>query len=688
MAHTYFLFEGKKRYVKKVISKSVADFPFLKKEFLTNKNNIDPKLVPYRSQIKFFWKCKKGHEFQVSPGNRFTHLAPSSKIKTKKFSICPYCKNFKVSKDNNLKFLYPKIANMWNYKKNILKPEEVYSKSQIKFWWICSNNHEFKKQVNLMVDQKGFCGGCGKKDGTFKRFLTKDNSLGFKYPELAKEWHPTKNGKLKPKDIIAGGNKKYWWKCSKGFDHEYQQSIYDKATTKRNKSGCPFCAFKILCKTNTLAYMYPEVAAQWHPTKNGKLKPNKVTAHAQRIKPWWKCNKGHEWQALVSSRTVMGTGCKKCTGIGISYMEIRIYTELLSIFRDILWSYKIKGYQSDLFIPQLKLAIEIDGFYWHKDPKKVNFDNKKSNFFRKNNIKLIRIRENGLPLLDPGMDINAYFINTKKIEIHKLLDQILKIKGTRIFNKKFKDYKKQNSFVNNKLYRKICSHLPSPIFENSLAYKRKDLEEEWDYKKNYPLVPSMFKLGSQLLVWWICKKKHSFQARIGNRCILKRNCPYCAGRYALPKFNLKTEFPEVTKFWNYKLNKLKPENYTPVSGVFVWWNCPKGHIYRRSIAHRTSSSGSRNRICPCETRHQNGSLFKPTVYPLLRDEFSKKNKKKLEDYNFFSKEKVIWKCKNGHEYKNSVYRRIFYAERCFKCIDKVILTRRPLHDKNESKILN
>jgi len=688
MAHTYFIFEGKKRYVKEVRDKSVADFPILKKEFLVKKNNIDPKLVPYRSQIKFYWKCKKGHEFRVSPGNRFTHLSPSSKLKSKKFSKCPYCSNFKVSKDNNLKFLHPKIALMWNYKKNILKPEEVYVRSQKKFWWICKNKHEFKKQVYLMVDQKGFCGGCGKKDGSLKRFLTTDNSLEFRFPDLAKEWHPTKNGKVKPKDVIAGGNKKYWWKCTKGFDHNFQQSIYDRAFGY--KTGCPFCVFKILCKTNSLKYMYPDIASEWHPTKNGKLTPDKVTAHAQKIKAWWICKKKHEWMALVSSRTAQGSGCKKCTGIGISYMEIRTYSELISIFKDIEWSYKIKGYQCDLFIPQLNLAIEVDGQYWHKVQRRINFDHKKNHFFKKNNIKLIRVRENGLPLMDPEMDINAYFINTKIVDIHKLLDKILKLKTSIKIIKKINHYKKNNNFINNELYRKICSNLPSPIFKNSLAYKRKDLKKEWDYEKNFPLVPSMFKLSSNLLVCWICKKKHSYQARIGNRTILKRNCPYCAGRYALTDFNLKTEHPEIAKQWNYKLNSKKPENFTPTSGQHVWWNCSKGHIYRKSIAHKThvpKNGRTANRTCPCETKHQNGKLYRPTIFPLLRKEFSKKNEKKLKSFSSFDRISLIWKCKNGHEYKNSIYRRIFYEERCFKCINKVILLLRPLHDKNETKML-
>ena len=201
----------------------------------------------------------------------------------------------------------------------------------------------------------------------------------------------------------------------------------------------------------------------------------------------------------------------------------------------------------------------------------------------------------------------------------------------------------------------------------------------------------MFKLSSNISIWWICKKKHSYEAKIGNRTILKRNCPYCAGRYALPDFNLKTEYPEIANDWNFKLNSKKPENFTPTSGQHVWWTCSKGHIYRKSIAHRTHQPKNikkgRNIGCPCRTKHTNKKLFKPTVYPLLRNEFSNKNKKELKFFTTTDKTKLIWKCINNHEYKNSIFRRIYYDERCFECIDKVILLRRPLHDKNETKML-
>ena len=39
------------------------------------------------------------------------------------------------------------------------------------------------------------------------------------YPELVKEWHPTKNGDWQPQDFTHKSGKKVWWKCPKGDDH-------------------------------------------------------------------------------------------------------------------------------------------------------------------------------------------------------------------------------------------------------------------------------------------------------------------------------------------------------------------------------------------------------------------------------------------------------------------------------------
>ena len=52
------------------------------------------------------------------------------------------------------------------------------------------------------------------------------------------------------------------------------------------------------------------------------------------------------------------------------------------------------------------------------------------------------------------------------------------------------------------------------------------LLDEWDYDKNKPLLPDYFSRGSNQKVWWRCKKGHSWQAQISNRCN-GSGCPKC-----------------------------------------------------------------------------------------------------------------------------------------------------------------
>ena len=57
---------------------------------------------------------------------------------------------------------------------------------------------------------------------------------------------------------------------------------------------------------------YPEVAAQWHPVQNGELTPADFR-WASNERAWWLCPTcGHEWSAIIISRTRGGSGCPKC----------------------------------------------------------------------------------------------------------------------------------------------------------------------------------------------------------------------------------------------------------------------------------------------------------------------------------------------------------------------------------------
>ena len=62
----------------------------------------------------------------------------------------------------------------------------------------------------------------------------------------------------------------------------------------------------------SLETINPSLAKQWHLTKNGNLTPADVTPGSGK-KAWWKCDKGHEWEAEIKGRN-NGRNCPYCSG--------------------------------------------------------------------------------------------------------------------------------------------------------------------------------------------------------------------------------------------------------------------------------------------------------------------------------------------------------------------------------------
>lgn len=89
------------------------------------------------------------------------------------------------------------------------------------------------------------------------------NILAIKNPELAKEWHPTKNGDLKPTDVTYSSIKKVWWKCKCGCS--WLASIYTRATGYGN---CPNC------KKNKKEKVALKVSPKIQITRDNKIKIN------------------------------------------------------------------------------------------------------------------------------------------------------------------------------------------------------------------------------------------------------------------------------------------------------------------------------------------------------------------------------------------------------------------------------
>jgi hypothetical protein len=281
--------------------------PDIAAEFHSERNgNLLLDELTIKSAKKVWWKCKTEsmHEWQSSPANR-----------TSKAGLCPYCSNQKTDHTNCMATTHPHIAELWHPTKNGEKKPEMYTAgSNHKFWWKCPEgpDHEWKTTPNNMRRETK-SGGCPSCAG---RQLSVSNSLVINFPELAAQWHPTKNGNWKVDDVKIGTQKGAWWKCSEGPDHEWITNV-DMRT--KQGTGCPYCAGKNASVTNSIASLHPHLIEEWHPTKNGEKTPKDFPAGSAH-KVWWKCDKGpdHEWRTIIQTRTVRESGCPFCSHLKLS----------------------------------------------------------------------------------------------------------------------------------------------------------------------------------------------------------------------------------------------------------------------------------------------------------------------------------------------------------------------------------
>ncbi len=274
----------------------------------TRNGKLTPADVVASSSIKAWWKCAEGpdHEYPA----RISHRTSSV------MSGCPCCGNKKVSVTNSLAALHPEIARFWHPTKNApTQPTDVVATSAKKVWWLCEKGHETHTQIRGRTTQ-GL--GCRKCSGRNLISLSA-------YEELVRQWHPTKNAGLTPSGILASSKTKVWWKCDAGDDHEWENSPSHR---KHRNRGCPYCIGKKVSKTNSLASLCPDVAAEFHPTKNGGLSSRDIVAGSQS-KVWWLCPKcGFDYEAVVASRTQRGSGCQRCN-VGWTINAIRSFVASL-----------------------------------------------------------------------------------------------------------------------------------------------------------------------------------------------------------------------------------------------------------------------------------------------------------------------------------------------------------------------
>lgn len=249
---------------------------------------LTPDQITTGSARKVWWRCAAGHEWQASVVHRTYDGAP-----------CPMCAGRSVP-------LSPELVAEWHPTRNYgIAPEQVTSGSMLQVWWRCAAGHDWLAPVYSRARSKGKGRGCPVCHGRVA--LPGVNDLATVDPVLSAEWHPSLNGSLTPRDVMPSSNKHVWWRCREG--HDWRSGL----RIRSQGAQCPICGGqRTLPGVTDLATVNPALAAEWHPTRNGALTPDRVVPGSGK-KVWWRCRSGHEWATEVRIRS-RGAGCPACDG--------------------------------------------------------------------------------------------------------------------------------------------------------------------------------------------------------------------------------------------------------------------------------------------------------------------------------------------------------------------------------------
>lgn len=353
-----------------------------------------------------------------------------------------------------------------------------------------------------------------------------------KYPLLFKEIDPSSGIDLTQWTIYRGEtkDKKYPnlpWICSV-CSHRWNATLQNRI---KNNSGCPECSkFKQaksfrknkIEKNGSLAENCPMSLIYW--SKSNQDTPYEITKSARDTRIFECPTCSYVWELKIVDFSD-SKGCPKCTK-NIYHQETRWKTELETLGFNVSYRSKIDGYECDIYVPEINLGIEIDGFK-HDEEKKMNFDIKKQIHFKSIGLNFIRFRDKKLPMLE---DVLQVFYDQNNSLLKPVMDTIRLILNNFELESKsidiLQNYVDNNKFIGDELFKKIYSER-IPI--NNLQDLAPELAQEFS-EKNLPITAKNVFVSTAKKYYWICKNGHpDYLQAVANRTgKQKSGCPLCA----------------------------------------------------------------------------------------------------------------------------------------------------------------
>ena len=150
---------------------------------------------------------------------------------------CPFYAGQRVTEENCLATLFPRIAAEWDTERNHpVTPRDVTSKVKDRVWWRCSASRQHVFEAPIAQRTRGtktsgcpFCRGMR---------VPPKKSLAVRHPEVARAWDLEANAPVAVDGISPTSQRLVWWRCP--IDQmRWRARIADVAS---GQVGCPRCS--------------------------------------------------------------------------------------------------------------------------------------------------------------------------------------------------------------------------------------------------------------------------------------------------------------------------------------------------------------------------------------------------------------------------------------------------------------
>lgn len=336
-------------------------------------------------------------------------------------------------------------------------------------------------------------------------------------------------------NLYKSVDKKAWWKHSV-CNHSYLLSVPNRF---RYEPPCSLC---LTLNKSEFSFL----KTNWSDEKNGKL--NCLPPLNQKL--CWTCPICNVDEYKTITQMTINSDCVNCKKIirlenknqkelalqdkkkfyGSSLKERELFYFFTLIFGDQVQNrYKCNKIEIDVFVPEYNIAIEYDGFYYHKG--KEYADKLKNDKLKAFDINVIRVREKGLNQISEN-DIVCQSNNIPNI-MCGLLNKIKEI-----YNIRQEQLIKIDEFLIQDINGiQLPSELLNPVLNvDCISYNYPEIEKDFhpDYNTEFKLY--QISKGSNLThraMWWKCHKCN-FEWREPIVNLIRRN--YSCHRCELQKY--------------------------------------------------------------------------------------------------------------------------------------------------------